>query len=227
VAASLCWTLPLLVLPACGGTSLKDFEGAALELDATEDGVVRVTLGDTSGGCKPLGGALRASLNGVNLSIDGLGGEIQTSAGWTCSRPTFSVPERAVAAMGSNLRLEVADGDTSVILEAQDVFAERTLALARPTRAGEDKAWRFLWRPQTDTARSAIWRLQSPEAPTLFGEAEIDDDTVRVELPEGISTGTLTVEGKAAANVTRCEGVAACTVRVRNTSGELRLSALY
>ncbi len=212
----------LLVLTACGGASLKDFSQSKLELDASQEGLVRVTLGESMGGCQGLGTLPTATLNGVALTLESPGGEFQDASGWTCRAPSFTVPLAAVAAMSSDAVLVLADGGLTIQVEASAVFGERGLALSRATTLAG--SWRFEWSPQTDTGRTALWRLEALDGTPSFGDGRITGDIVEVTLPEGAASGVLSVEGQAWAQVSRCEGVASCSVRVRARSGELRLS---
>lgn len=212
----------LLVLTACGGASLKDFSQSGLELDASQEGLVRVTLGESMGGCQGLGTVPTATLNGVALTLESPGGQFQDASGWTCRPPSFTVPQAAVAAMSGDAVLVLTDGELTVKVEAPAVFGERGLTLSRT--ASESGAWRFEWTPETDTGRTALWRLESPDGTPSFGDGRIADGFVEVELPQGAPSGVLSVEGQGWAQVSRCEGVASCHVRVRARSGALRLS---
>ncbi len=219
MARSVC--ILALLLPACGGASLKDFTTSELALDLSADGRVSVTLGagGSPGSCRRLDGVVRATLNGRDLTIDDRGGEEVTAAGWSCAAPEFS--GTASPGDGADALVEIDDGVAQVTLLARNAFAERKLS-AQGKRG--DGSWLFGWTPSTDQARSATWRLDGAGGPR-FGQAEIEDGLLALDLSgENLSSGTLRVDALAATPIDRCEGVLSCRATVRASSGEIRLS---
>ncbi|HEY3447048.1 MAG TPA: hypothetical protein VGK67_11820 [Myxococcales bacterium] len=210
-----------LLLPACGGASLQDFGSSELTLDLTTDGRIAVSLGagGSPGACRRLDGPLRATVNGRDLQIDSRGGEVVSTAGWSCAAPEFSATTSDTDA--GDALIEISDGESELVLLARNAFAERKLSGHGVLAGGR---WTFLWSPPTDENLSATWRLDSGSG-TRFGQVEIEDGELVLDLSaESLSAGSLRVDGLASTPIDRCEGVARCSALVRATSGEIRLS---
>ncbi|MGC4115347.1 MAG: hypothetical protein QM765_12225 [Myxococcales bacterium] len=210
-----------LLLPACGGASLKDYETSDLTLDLTVEGHVALSLGagGSPGACRRLEGPVRATLNGREMRVDSYGGEVVTTEGWFCSAPEFSAA-RSETEDGDAL-VEISDGRSRVVLRARNAFAERAIS-GHGRRA--DGSWSFLWAPATDVGTSAVWRLDD-ESGAHFGQVAILGSELLLDLSaENLARGTLRVDGLGATPIDQCEGVASCRCSVRASSGEIRLS---
>ena len=208
--------LVALLLPACGGASLKDFTSSELSLDLTTAGRISVSLGagGSPGACRRLDGPLRATVNGRELQIGSRGGEVVTTAGWSCAAPEFS--GTTLAGDEPDALVEISDGESLIALLARNAFAERTLT------ANSD--WSFLWVPTTDEDKVATWR-HTDETGTRFGQVDFEGGVLLLDLEgEDLTRGTLRVDGLASAPIDRCDGIALCRAIVRVSSEEFRLS---
>lgn len=210
--------LVVLLLPACGGASLRDFTSSELTLDLSAEGRLSLSLGagGSPGSCRRLDGPLVATVNGRELQVDSRGGEVVTTAGWSCAAPEFT--GAVLAGDDADALVEVADGETRLVLLARNAFAPRRL-----TASGYDD-WSFLWVPTTDQEKVATWR-HDDETGTRFGPVDFEGGVLLLDLQgEDLARGTLRVDGLASTPIDRCEGVARCRTIVRASSGEVRLS---
>ena len=216
------WLLLLTLLPSCGTGSLADFSTSELTLEVQANGRILVELSEARGNCATLGRQARATLNGRPMVLDFAGGETSSAQGWSCQAPRFSL--EATGAEEKNARVVVEDGSATLVLEARNVFVERGLVATRFEEDDENghkhKRVTFRWIPETDSDRTASWKLEGQSGGSQFGEAQVDSDVLSVDLPDH---GTLRMDGRATAPILRCEGVSQCTARVRASTGDLAI----